>query len=198
MVAMPQNAAGSRTLPAASLPNPRGEPQLAISAASPPLLAAGGARQVVRIAGGAEQQIVALEGKQQVGQIGARDRDRPGLPQARHQRGIFGGGRASRRPSVPAVHTAPAISMESLMLNGTPHSGPRGISSVARGRERLLGEYFNRGVNPRIHLGDPVQVRLYQFDRGNAALADQARQVRGGEAEKFVHQSPSLTDQRYG
>ena len=38
MPAIPQNAAGSRTLPAASLPSPMGEPQLAINAASPPLL----------------------------------------------------------------------------------------------------------------------------------------------------------------
>ena len=38
MAAIPQNPAGSRTLPAASLPRPMGDPQAAISAASPPLL----------------------------------------------------------------------------------------------------------------------------------------------------------------
>ena len=38
MPAMPQNAAGRRTEPAASLPRPSGEPHAAISAASPPLL----------------------------------------------------------------------------------------------------------------------------------------------------------------
>ena len=35
--AMPQKCAGRRTLPAASLPSPNGDPQAAISAASPPL-----------------------------------------------------------------------------------------------------------------------------------------------------------------
>src|SRR5579871_1869533 len=38
MAAMPQNAAGTRTLPAASLPKPQGVPHAAIRAASPPLL----------------------------------------------------------------------------------------------------------------------------------------------------------------
>ena len=38
IAAIPQKAAGSRTLPAASLPSPMGEPQLAIRAASPPLM----------------------------------------------------------------------------------------------------------------------------------------------------------------
>ena len=37
-LAIPQNAAGIRTLPAASLPNPNADPQAAMSAASPPLL----------------------------------------------------------------------------------------------------------------------------------------------------------------
>ena len=33
-------------------------------------------------------------------------------------------GGAERRPTVPAVHTTPESSMESLTLNGTPHRGP--------------------------------------------------------------------------
>ena len=37
MLAMPQKCAGRRTLPAASLPRPKGDPHAAISAASPPL-----------------------------------------------------------------------------------------------------------------------------------------------------------------
>jgi hypothetical protein len=41
MPAIPQNAAGRRTLPAQSLPNPMGEPHAAIRAASPPLLPPG-------------------------------------------------------------------------------------------------------------------------------------------------------------
>ncbi len=122
MVAIPQKAAGRRTLPAASLPSPKGAPQLAIRAASPPLEPAGRARRVVRIVRGAEQQVVAFEGEQQIGEIGAGNRNRAGLPESSHQRGIFVG-RAARRgaPACPPVHRAPATSMESLTLKGTPH-----------------------------------------------------------------------------
>ena len=40
-------------------------------------------------------------------------------------------GGAFFRPSVPAVTTVPASSSESLMLNGTPWSGPRGSLASA-------------------------------------------------------------------
>lgn len=39
--AMPQNVAGTRTLPPMSVPNPMGDPRAAMIAASPPLLPPG-------------------------------------------------------------------------------------------------------------------------------------------------------------
>ena len=50
-------------------------------------------------------------------------------------------GTRSRQPIVPAVVTTPAVSIESLIVNGTPWSGPTGsprarASSAARARSR--------------------------------------------------------------
>ena len=50
----------------------------------------------------------------------------------------------------------------------------------SRGGHRLPVEDFDHRMNPGIHGGDPVQVRLYQFDRGDGALAHQPRLLCGG------------------
>ena len=132
MAAHPQKAAGSRTLPAQSLPRPSGEPQAASSAASPPLEPPGVRAGVVRVARGAENQVVALEGEQQIRQIGFGDGDgaraaataapASHLPWRR---------RRSSAPACPPSPRVPANSIESLMLNGTPCSGPRGSLASA-------------------------------------------------------------------
>ena len=162
MVAMPQNAAGkphaARGVAAQSEGRAATGDQRRLAAARP----AGSAPQVVRIAGSAEHQVVALEGEQQVGQIGARDRDRPRLPQSRHQRGIFG-----RRRRVTAPQRARGASRAGDLdgiLNAERHAAQRsGVHGRVRPRataRRTLRSQRESADSPRRSCpGVPVPVR---------------------------------------
>jgi hypothetical protein len=140
MLAIPQKAAGTRTLPAASLPRPQGEPQAAIKAASP-LLPPDARVASYGLLVFPKQKIVAFEGKQQIGKIGPRDWDGPRSTEPGDNRGVFTGERRATRPHVPEVQTVPCCSLESLMLKETPCSGPAtpprvNISSARRACSR--------------------------------------------------------------
>ncbi len=80
-------------------------------------------------------------------------------------------GGALRSPSVPAVQTVPATSIESLMENGTPSSGPQqharvlaGVGLALRPRGAGSRQHFDHGIQARVHLarcarGAPPPVR---------------------------------------
>ena len=101
-----------------------------------------------------------------------------------------------RNPSVPAVHAVPATSMESLTEKGTPASGPSG-SPPARRRSISCASSSarsprtsTRGVDPRIHLRDPLQMRPNELGRRDLAFADQPRLPHSGERQDFLQRSP--------
>ena len=86
-----------------------------------------------------------------------------------------GRGRCPARSGAPIVISMPAASRLSLTVNGTPCSGPAGSRrcvGLARPRERALGVDLDDGVDARVHLLDPPQVRLDDLDRGPLARAD--------------------------
>ena len=169
---MPQKCAGTRILPAASVPSPSGEPPAAMIAASPPLLPPGVARRVVRIVRAAVDQVVRLERQRQLRDVGLAQHDRARGAQPRDRGGILVGTNAAR-PRVPPSRRCPG-SKASLMVIGTPCSAPgahrrRAASaaraSAGRGRRRL-----NDRVQLRVDPLDAPQVGLDDLDRGQLAI----------------------------
>src|ERR1019366_6745857 len=155
--------------------------------------AAGGAGGVVGIAGGTEQEVVALECKEQIGEIGAGDGDGAGVAEAGDQGGIAGG-RQRGAASQGAGGTDGSGELDRILdaeRNATQRTGGDSLGDGpiggVRGGERRRGEHLDDGMNARVYGGDASQVRLHQFDRRDAALADQSRLVSGGEGEDFEH-----------
>ena len=194
MAAMPLQAAGRRTRAGGVAAESEGRAAAGDERRFAAAGAAGTALEIVGIAGGAVEQVVAFEGEEQVGQIGARDGDAAGMAQASDQGGVGGGGRrvaasdgargARRTGDFDGVFDAEGDAVQGAGI------GARGESAVGRagGIEGLVVEDFDGGIDARIDFGDARQVGLHEFQGRDTASANQARLLRGGEGEKSIHE----------
>ena len=167
MPAMPQKAAGSRTLPAASLPRPERRSARRDQRRFPAAAAAGSARGVIGVIGGAENEVVAFEGEEQIGQIGFGDRDRTGAAQPADERGIFAA-RARRCLAAQRPRCADAACEFDRILDGEWNAVQRarrftssdGRIGGARLCDRLIFEDLDRRVESGVDQADLFQMSL--------------------------------------
>ena len=133
MPAMPQKWAGRRILPPVSLPISSAEPPEARIAPAP-TAPAWGARHIVRVVGAPVDEVVGLSRERQFRRVRLPSkwrRQRAAVPP------LWRLARAPGRVPGTAVEMTPAVSSESLMVMGTPCSGP--ATRLWRGLDRQPG-----------------------------------------------------------
>ncbi len=139
----PQNAAGTRMEPPMSLPSSSGV-RPAASAALPAVLPPDMPRQVPGIVGSAVYGVVALEVGEPLTDVGLAEYHRPrrAKPPNRDRIGV---GAMVLAAGTPAVDGSPCTSIDSLMVIGSPRSGPAAPRDAARRRRpRPRGRARNR------------------------------------------------------
>jgi len=100
---------------------------------------------------------------------------------------------AARRPSVPAVQTVPASSIESFTLKRDAVHGAGGVAARQYGiggtsvRQGARGKHLHHGVERGVDLRDPVQMELDQLHGGELAGCESTPPVCGGESQYRLH-----------
>jgi hypothetical protein len=181
MDAIPQKAAGSRTLPAASLPKPIGEPQAAMSAASPPLLPPDVRVRSYGLFVRPNSRLSLSKANSRSGRLVFASGTAPAAQSLCTSTASLADGAASERSG--GAHSSCDFDR---ILNAERHSVERSL------RPRPFGKNFDHRLDRGIHARNLVQVRVPQFRGGYLAFPDHPGHSHGGVAKKFVRASSGL------
>jgi len=155
-----------------------------------------GTLRVPRVAGQAMQRRVGVDAQAEVRQVGTADGDRAGRAQLFHLRGVDRGDRLSQgrdrlgsggARQVDVLLDRARDAVQRAKAGAVRH---RPVGRV-RGREGLVWEEADDGVELRVDRLDAIQVRLDNLAAVDFAIADQSREFDSALAPQFAHATPS-------
>jgi hypothetical protein len=157
---------------------------------------AGGMLRVPRVAGQAVQGRVCVHAQAEVRQVGAPDGDRAGRAQPFHLGGVDRGDRLGQ--SRDRLRGGGARQVD-VLLDRARDAVQRAEAGAVRhrpvgrvgGREGLVRQEADDGVEVRVDRLDAVQVRLDHLAAGDLVIADQSREFDSALAPQFAHATPS-------